>query len=108
MRRKKGVNQRTLKVHDLVYDLDTYEVTRAGIPVKLNPTNLTLLALLMRKSPSVVRRQELEEAVWGDNVPDSDSLRSNIYLLRKAIDRSFDVPLLQNYHGVGYRIHGPG
>jgi DNA-binding response OmpR family regulator len=104
-RRKKGLQRRVIQIHDLVYDLDSLEVTRAGKPLKLNPINLTLLSVLMLRSPAIVRRQELEEAVWGTDLPDSDSLRSNIYLLRKVVDKGFDIPLLHNYHGVGYRIH---
>jgi len=107
VRRAAGLQRRTLQVHDLVYDLDALEVSRAGKALRLNPTNMILLEVLMSKSPSVVRRQELEEAVWGSNVPDSDSLRTNIYLLRKTIDKSFDVHLLHTYPGVGYKLHAP-
>jgi DNA-binding response OmpR family regulator len=107
IRRAAGVKRRVLQVHDLSYDLDSLEVTRAGSRLKLNPTNMIFLEILMRKSPSVVRRRELEEALWGRNKPDSDSLRSNIYLLRQTLDKPFDVPLLHTHHGVGYRLHGP-
>jgi DNA-binding response OmpR family regulator len=106
-RRTTGQKKRMLQVHDLTYDLDSLEVCRGGQLLKLNPTNMVFLELLMRKSPSVVKRRELEEAIWGRNTPDTDSLRSNIYLLRKAIDKNFDVPLLHTFHGVGYKLHGP-
>ncbi|WP_426113066.1 response regulator transcription factor [Pseudomonas sp. DSP3-2-2] len=106
-RRSAGLSKRTLQVHDLTYDLDSLEVSRGGKLLKLNPTNLVFLELLMRKSPLVVKRKELEEAIWGTNTPDTDSLRSNIYLLRKAIDKSFDMPLLHTHHGVGYKLQGP-
>lgn len=106
-RRTTGRRKRMLQVHDLTYDLDSLEVMRGGSLLKLNPTNMAFLELLMRKSPAVVKRRELEEAVWGENTPDTDSLRSNIYLLRKAIDKSFEVPLLHTYHGVGYKLCGP-
>ncbi|HEX8544436.1 MAG TPA: response regulator transcription factor [Pseudomonas sp.] len=106
-RRSTGLSNRMLQVHDLTYDLDSLEVCRGGKLLKLNPTNLVFLELLMRKSPLVVKRKELEEAIWGTNTPDTDSLRSNIYLLRKAIDKSFDTPLLHTHHGVGYKLHCP-
>ncbi len=106
LRRTRGV-QRILRVGDLSYDLDTLTVTRAGKPIKLNPTCLTLLETLMRKSPSVVRRDVLEEAVWGDNSPDSDSLRSHIHLLRQAIDKPFATALLHTVHGIGFKIADP-
>ncbi|MFP6797590.1 MAG: response regulator transcription factor, partial [Pseudomonas sp.] len=78
LRRSQGSRKRQLKVADLVYDLDTLHVSRAGQPLKLNPIGLKLLAVLMQKSPAVIRREALEEALWGDDSPDSDSLRSHI------------------------------
>ena len=104
MRRAKGGGRRQLQVADLSYDLDTLEVTRAGTPLKLNPIGLKILALLMQKSPHVVRREVLEEAVWGEDYPDSDSLRSHVHQLRQVIDKPFGQPLLRTIHGVGYKL----
>lgn len=104
LRRSQGLRKRQLKVADLVYDLDTLHVSRAGQPLKLNPLGLKLLAVLMQKSPAVVRREALEEALWGDDCPDSDSLRSHIHQLRQALDKPFETPLLHTLHGVGYRL----
>ena len=104
LRRSQGSRMRQLKVADLVYDLDTLHVSRAGQPLKLNPLGLKLLAVLMQKSPAVVRREALEEALWGDDCPDSDSLRSHIHQLRQVLDKPFAHPLLHTLHGVGYRL----
>ena len=68
------------------------------------PIGLRLLSALMKASPNVVTREELEQYVWGDVMPDSDALRSHLYNLRKAIDKPFDRPLLQNVQGMGYRL----
>ena len=104
LRRSQGSRKRQLKVADLLYDLDTLHVTRAGQPLKLNPLGLKILALLMQKSPAVLRREVLEEAIWGDDAPDSDSLRSHIHQLRQVLDKPFDKPLLHTLHGVGFRL----
>ena len=104
LRRSQGSRKRQLKVADLVYDLDTLHVSRAGQPIKLNPLGLKLLAVLMQKSPAVVRREALEDALWGDDCPDSDSLRSHIHQLRQVLDKPFAAPLLHTLHGVGYRL----
>ena len=104
LRRSRGGAQRLLQVGDLSYDLDTLEVSRAGRRLKLNPLGLKLLALLMQKSPHVLRREVLEEALWGDDCPDSDSLRSHIHQLRQTIDKPFPTALLHTVHGVGYRL----
>ncbi len=102
LRRSRGGGGRVLKVADLILDLDKLHVSRAGVPIKLNPSCLKLLTLLMQKSPAVVPRETLEEALWGDNFPDSDNLRAHIHLLRQAIDKPFAVPLLHTLHGLGY------
>ncbi|NNJ95654.1 MAG: winged helix-turn-helix transcriptional regulator, partial [Gammaproteobacteria bacterium] len=68
------------------------------------PIGLRILTVLMRASPAVVSRRELERQVWGDILPDSDTLRSHLYNLRKVIDKPFDRQLLHTIQGSGYRI----
>ena len=104
LRRSQGSMHRRLQVADLSYDLDTLEVSRAGKAIKLDPISLKLLAILMQRSPDLVRREALESAVWGEDYPDSDSLRSHIYKMRTAIDKSFKSSLLHTVHGIGYRL----
>ena len=107
MRRGKGPQSRVLNVADLEYNLDTLEVRRDGKLLQLNPTALKILQSLMEASPSVVTRQELETRVWGEELPDSDSLRVHIHGLRAAVDKPFPKALIQTRHGIGYRIADP-
>ncbi len=106
-RRGKGQQSRVLQVADLSFNLDTLTVSRAGKHIPLNPIGLKLLQHLMEASPSVVTRQELESRVWGEELPDSDSLRVHIHGLRAAIDKPFGKPLIQTRHGIGYRMVDP-
>ncbi len=94
----------SLRVADLSVDTGTLEVRRGERLVGVTPIGLKLLLTLMRASPNVVNRRELERAVWGDIAPDSDALRSHLYTLRKAIDKPFPRPLLQTVPGLGYRL----
>lgn len=108
LRRGRGqVAAEVLQVADLALDTGTLEVSRAGQRVALTPIGLKILTTLMRASPRVVSRDDLELAVWGDVLPDSDTLRSHLYTLRKAIDKPFDKALLHTLHGAGYRIADP-
>lgn len=107
-RRGKGAGPRILRVADLEYNLDTLEVSRAGKAINLNPTALKILRALMEASPAVVTRQELETRVWGEELPDSDSLRVHIHGLRAAIDKPFPTPLIHTRHGIGYRLAAEG
>lgn len=98
---------KTLQVHDLSYDTDRLRVERAGRRIELAPIPLRILALLMRRSPGVVRRVELEREVWGDAPPDSDALRAHIHALRSAVDHDTSVPLLHTVRGIGYQLAAP-
>lgn len=101
-----GIKKHVLQVHDLTFDLDALEVRRGDTLLRLNPTGMACLELLMRRSPAPVKRSELEEVAGGDGF-DSSSLRTNIYLLRRVIDREFDTPLLHTIHGIGYKLQAP-
>jgi DNA-binding response OmpR family regulator len=107
-RRKDGFTEsRVLKVADLEFDPDTFTTTRDGQSLKLNPTMRTLLDVLIRNTHRVVKREELEYELWGEDPPDGDPLRAHIHALRNIIDKPFPVKLLQTIHGTGYRLAEP-
>ena len=109
VRRHRGATAReTYRVGDLMLDLATQQVTRAGRALVVTPIGFRLLTALMRASPRVVSRPDLEREVWGEVPPDSDALRSHLYNLRKAIDRPFDRPLLHTVSARGFRIADDG
>jgi DNA-binding response OmpR family regulator len=103
LRRRRGqVAAEILAVADLRLNTGTLEVTRAGQPLTLTPIGLKLLTVLMKASPRVVSRAELERQIWGETLPDSDTLRSHLYNLRKIIDKPFGAALLHTISGAGY------
>ena len=105
IRREKGqLNTEVLQVGDLTFDTGTLVVKRAGNELKLTPIGLKILSILMRASPRVVSRRQIEREVWGDILPDSDTLRSHIYSLRKIIDRPFDKQLMHTLQNTGYKL----
>ena len=105
IRRNRGLAS-SYAVGDLTMDLDTMEVHRAGQEIKLSRTLFEILRILLRESPKVVPRDAIEQELWGDDLPDSDTLRSHLYNLRRAIDRPFDNSLIETLAGRGYRIRG--
>lgn len=104
LRRSYGSEKDVLQVADLTFNLKTLKVTRANTSIKLNPTCLSILKELMAKSPAVVSRSRLETVVWNGSPPDSDSLRANLYLLRRAIDKPFDTALIKTHSGLGWSL----
>jgi DNA-binding response OmpR family regulator len=108
MRRRFGVaEQQRLQLAGLELDPATFVVARDGRALKLTPVEFQILHLLMRASPKVVRRREIEQAIWGDEPPNGEALRVHIHHLRQAIDKSFTPPLLRTVRGIGYQLAPP-
>ena len=103
-RDRRQVSAEVLRIADLVLDTASLRVTRAGQELQLSPIGLRLLTILMRESPRVVTRRDIEREIWGDSLPDSDTLRSHLYNLRKTIDKPFQKTLLHTIHSAGYRL----
>ena len=108
MARTQGRQRRkVLEVHDLRLDLATLEATRGGKSLHLYPACRKLLEVLMKASPAAVTREQLEYALWGDEPPDGDMLRSHIYELRRSVDGPFSTKLIQTLPRTGYRLAVP-
>lgn len=103
-RDRRQVSAEVLRVADLVLDTATLRVQRNSEDLQVSPIGLKLLAILMRESPRVVSRRDIEREVWGDLLPDSDTLRSHLYNLRKVIDKPYAKQLLHTIHSAGYRL----
>ncbi len=103
-RERRQVSTEVYQVADLILDTGSMRATRAAQELNLSPIALRLLGILMRESPRVVTRRDIEREIWGDELPESDTLRSHLYNLRKAVDRSFDKQLLHTVQTAGYRI----
>jgi DNA-binding response OmpR family regulator len=94
-----------LQVGDLTLNTATLKVLRAGRTIVLPPIALKLLEFLMRHSPKVLSREEVERQIWGDLPPDSDALRAHLHVLRNAVDQKDDKPLIKTLRGIGYQIN---
>ncbi len=105
---KVNLNQpKILIVGELKLDVKNWQVSRAGNNIDLHKSSIQLLELLMRSSPHVVSRQELEYVLWGDSPPLSNPLRSHMHALRKAIDKPFEGAMLHTVKGVGFKLIEP-
>lgn len=93
-----------LSVSDLEIDLKQHQASRANTPLKLSPTALKILEILMRSSPNPVSRETIMQGVWGDDQPDSNSLKVHIFNLRKQVDAEQANKLLHTIAGKGFAI----
>jgi DNA-binding winged helix-turn-helix (wHTH) protein len=56
----------------------------------------------MRKSPEVVSKKQLLQAVWGNEQPDSDSLKVHLFKLRQQVDTINESKLIHTVAGQGF------
>lgn len=95
----------TLKVSDLVLDLNKKSAIRGSKAVDLTAKEFALLEFLMRNKGRVVSRAEIAENIWeitfdtGTNVVDV-----YINILRKKIDKDSEQKLIHTKIGLGYYI----
>ena len=95
----------TLTVEDLVLDLLSRRVTRAGTVVDLRPREFALLEYLMRNAGKVISKTMILSHVWEYNFdPQTNIVDVLVSRLRDRIDRPFERKLLQTVRGVGYVI----
>ncbi len=105
VRRGQGIiGNGLLCIEDLEFNPITLQVKRDGCSINLPPIPLKILEFLMRQSPRVVSRQEIERHIWADDLPETDSLRAHLHTLRNLIDKPFTQHLMQTVRGMGYRI----
>lgn len=99
--------QHTIEVGRLCLNTEQHSIKREDKLLKLTPTGFKILHTLMSASPRVVSKTELEEKVWGQDVPSSDALRTHLHSVRAQVDKPFAKPMIITIAGVGYQIVDP-
>lgn len=108
VRRSKNKHVETkIQFRELIFDISTGQMSRAGRPLGLTPTGRKILAILIREAPRLTTREALEHEIWGDEPPDSDALRTHIHAVRQILDKPFDYPMLKTIPSIGYQLVGP-
>lgn len=99
--------QHTIEVGKLSLNTEQHSIKREDKLLKLTPTGFKILYALMSASPRVVSKTELEERVWGQDIPSSDALRTHLHSVRAQVDKPFDKVMIVTIVGVGYQIIDP-
>ena len=99
----------TLSIDGLFIDLTKRVVTRSGIPIRLTPTEWTILRTLAADPGRVMTHQQIFEAVWQRQYGDfRQYLRVHITNLRRKIEHDPAKPrIVITEPGVGYRFSMP-
>jgi len=104
--RRRSGQAKKLCISGLTLDNEQQTVTRDGKRLKLSPISFKILETLMLASPNPVNREKLIQAVWGEEQPDSNSLKVHMFNLRKAVDGQGDdkypTKLIHTLVGYGF------
>lgn len=108
-RRPKDTVQIQLKVDDLILDVNTYEVKRAGKLIKLSAKEFSLLECLMLHPNKTLTKKQIIDYVWSyDANILPNTVEVFIRYLRNKIDKPFSEKkdLIHTIRGFGYKIGG--
>lgn len=92
---------------DIRLDPANWTVERGNRSVRLPRKCHQLLHLLMATPDRVLSRNECEMAVWGQPLDGSDTLRSHMHTLRRALTANGEPDPIETVHGIGYRMLRP-
>ena len=94
-----------LSFSDVVMDLTTHRVQRAGRSLHLGPTEFRLLRHLMEHPGRVYSREQLLDAVWGRDVyVESRTVDVHIRRLRKALNEGGSPDIIRTVRSAGYAL----
>ena len=104
IRRSTGTTEPTrLVVGELVLDLITRRVERAGKAIELRPREFALLEYLMRNAGRVVSKTMIMEHIWNYSFdPRTNVVDVLVFRLRDRVVRSFEPKLIHTVRGIGY------
>lgn len=90
---------------DIVLDTSTFRVKRAGKDIHLGPTEFRLLRHFLENPQRVFSREQLLDAVWGQNVyVEARTVDVHIRRLRKAINIEGTDDIIRTVRSAGYSL----
>jgi len=104
--RSKGGENSVFRYRDIVLDVDSHRVTKAGVNVELTQKEFALLEYLLHNKGKVSRRTRIIEKVWDVHF-DYDTSVIDVYInaLRKKLDDNNNESFIETIRGVGYRVN---
>jgi TolB-like protein/Flp pilus assembly protein TadD len=86
-------------------DVDGYELSAAGSPIKLQPQAFALLVFLIDHRERVLSKEEIIDAVWEGRAVSDSSLNARINALRRALgDSGENQSVIKTFPRRGFRF----
>ncbi len=88
-------------------DLESQRLWRGLDEITLKPKTIAILLHLATHPRKLISKEELLRAVWGETTVSSDTVRSTLRELRRALGDDAAAPqFIETVHGRGYRFIG--
>jgi two-component system alkaline phosphatase synthesis response regulator PhoP len=109
LRRQREGEARTRRIGNCVLDLTSHRLTRNGVEIPMTPKEFALLAFLVKREGRALTRDEILDAVWGDEViVTGRSVDRCINTLRSKIEPDPHRPTyITTVRDIGYRFEIP-
>jgi DNA-binding response OmpR family regulator len=101
--RRTGRLGAAIEAGDVVVDEQAGLATRTGSPLELTPTELRLLAYLVRQRGLVLSKHQLLTQVWGYDSYDPNVVEVHVSALRRKLEAR-GPRILHTVRGLGYRL----
>ncbi len=105
-----GATQKLLRFGLFELNLDTQELRKGGIPLKLSPQPFRILALLAGQAGQIITREEIQQQIWGSEtyVDFDHGLNQCVKQIRTVLADNPDHPLyIETLPRRGYRFLAP-
>lgn len=102
--------QKNVRFDDFQLDYSRFQLSRRGVPVRLEGLPLQLLMFLVDKRGQLVTREQISSALWGQDVfvDVEQGINTAIRKIRRALaDDAGEPQYLQTVVGRGYRFVAP-
>ena len=102
-----GISDDRLEFSDIILDRTSHKVSRAGRDLHLGPTEYRLLEHFMQNPRRVFSREQLLDAVWGNEVyVEARTVDVHIGRLRKILKDSSGSDPIRTVRSAGYSLEG--
>jgi DNA-binding response OmpR family regulator len=102
------IPKRTIRIGELIMDLDFYQISRTGEQIELTPTEFKIIEVLAAKPETVFTRLQIAEKVHGYTFEGYErTIDAHIKNLRRKLEFSPKEPqYIQTVFGIGYKLTG--
>lgn len=110
IRRKHGLKNNTIQIHDFVMDIQNRTVAFEKNVINLTKKEFDILHYMALHKNRVITRVQLTEHIWGDVLEEdyeSNYIDVHIKNLRKKLAAFANSDFIETVRGIGYRLNMP-